>query len=101
MNGMAACSRLVVFGDGLSDQGRSGGLTGNRCPPSPPLADGRWTDGPTWVEVLAERSGIPLASADGRAQGGATSGALHVNAPLRDLVAAGSTPRASPSKASP
>lgn len=76
-------SKLVVFGDGLSDQGRFGRLTGNRYPPSPPFADGRWTNGPTWVEVLAETTGIPLAAEDNHAQGGATTGPYNINEPLR------------------
>jgi phospholipase/lecithinase/hemolysin len=53
-------SKLVVLGDGLSDQGRWGQLTRNRYPPSPPFSGGRWTDGPTWVEVLAQKLGLPL-----------------------------------------
>lgn len=43
-------SKLVVFGDGLSDQGRFGPLTNYRYPPSPPFLQGRWTNRLTWVE---------------------------------------------------
>ena len=50
-------SRIVVFGDGLSDAGHFGRLTTNRYPPSPPFHEGRWTNGPTWVEHLARLSG--------------------------------------------
>ena len=56
---MAQFTRLFVFGDGLSDQGRFGALTQNRYPPSPPFLDGRWTNGLTWVEVFAQRWHIP------------------------------------------
>lgn len=76
-------SRIVVFGDGLSDAGHFGRLTTNRYPPSPPFHEGRWTNGPTWVEHLARLSGWPLAVADNHAQGGATAGTYNINEPLR------------------
>ncbi|MBN8509432.1 MAG: hypothetical protein J0L57_12575 [Burkholderiales bacterium] len=79
----AAYSRIVAFGDGLSDGGFFGRLTANRYPPSPPFFEGRWTDGPTWVEVLAAQSGWPLAPQDNHAQGGATTGRFNINEPLR------------------
>jgi phospholipase/lecithinase/hemolysin len=79
----AAYSKIVVFGDGLSDGGFFGRLTGNRYPPSPPFHEGRWTNGPTWVEVLAAQSGWPLDPKDNHAQGGATTGHFNINAPLK------------------
>ncbi len=82
-------SRLIVFGDGLSDQGRFGALTQNRYPPSPPFSGGRWTNGPTWVEVLAAETGTPLSAEDNLAQGGATTGAFNINQPLRDALGLG------------
>jgi phospholipase/lecithinase/hemolysin len=82
-------SKIIVFGDGLSDQGRFGALTNHRYPPSPPFADGRWTNGPTWVEVLAQRLNLPLASADNWAQGGATTGYYNINEPLRTALGLG------------
>ncbi|GAB4036885.1 MAG: hypothetical protein Fur0014_04050 [Rubrivivax sp.] len=82
----AAYSKLVVFGDGLSDGGFFGRLTGNRYPPSPPFLGGRWTNGPTWVEVLAAQSGWPLAAKDNHAQGGATTGRFNINEPLRGAL---------------
>lgn len=82
-------SKLVVLGDGLSDQGRWGQLTGNRYPPSPPFYGGRWTDGPTWVEVLAEKLGLPLDPEENLAQGGATTGAYNINEPLRAAFSLG------------
>lgn len=82
----AAYSKLVVFGDGLSDGGFFGRLTANRYPPSPPFFEGRWTNGPTWIEVLAAQSGWPLAAQDNHAQGGATTGHFNINAPLRDKL---------------
>lgn len=86
---MMPFSKILVFGDGLSDQGRFGRLTGNRYPPSPPFAEGRWTNGPTWVEVFSRESGIPLAAEDNYAQGGATTGPYNVNEPLRQALGLG------------
>jgi hypothetical protein len=65
----AAYSRIVVFGDGLTDGGFFGRLTANRYPPSPPFFEGRWTNGPTWIEVLAAQSGWRLDAKDNHAQG--------------------------------
>jgi hypothetical protein len=79
-------SKLVVFGDGLSDQGRFYALTDGRYPPSPPFLRGRWTNGPTWVEHLGRRAGLPLAQEDNFAQGGATTGAFNINEPLRGAL---------------
>lgn len=67
---MLPCSRLVVFCDGLSDRGRRGPLTGYRHSPGPPLAEGRWTGGPTGVEHHATLSGVALAAGDNHAMGG-------------------------------
>lgn len=76
-------NKLVVLGDGLSDQVLWGQLTQNRYPPSPPFYGGRWTNGPTWVEVMATRLALPLDQADNLAQGGATTGFYNINEPLR------------------
>jgi phospholipase/lecithinase/hemolysin len=83
---MLPYSRFVVFGDGLSDQGRWGPLTRFRYPPSPPFAKGRWTGGPTWVEHLSRLSGVPLAAADNHAMGGAITGWWNINEPLRSAL---------------
>jgi len=79
-------SKIVAFGDGLSDQGQLGLLTGNKYLPSPPFAAGRWTNGPTWVEHLSRLSGIPLAAGDNYAQGGATTGHYNINEPMRSAL---------------
>jgi phospholipase/lecithinase/hemolysin len=68
----AAYSKIVVFGDGLSDGGFFGRLTGNRYPPSPPFSGGRWTNGSTWVEVLAAQSGWRLDAKVAAREGAAT-----------------------------
>lgn len=86
---MLPYSRFVVFGDGLSDQGRWGPLTGFRYPPSPPFAEGRWTGGPTWIEHLSALSGVPLLPEDNHAMGGAITGRWNINEPLRGALGLG------------
>lgn len=74
---------MAVFGDSLSDTGNLYYATGNTTPPWP-YYDGRFTNGPVWVETLAPMLGIdadfdtswlanPYA-ADNFATGGASSG---------------------------
>jgi phospholipase/lecithinase/hemolysin len=51
---------LVVFGDSLSDNGntfRAAGL------PKAPYYDGRWTNGPNWVDYFSQLARIPDVSA--------------------------------------
>lgn len=45
-------NRLVVFGDSLSDNGNLYAATGNTTPTSPPYFQGRFSNGPTFVELL-------------------------------------------------
>ena len=45
---------FYVFGDSLSDTGNLFELTGNVEPPSPPYFDGRFSNGPVWIETLAD-----------------------------------------------
>ena len=72
-------TNLIVFGDSLSDTGnvftRSGGL----FPPSPPYADGRFSNGDLIVDIIAEEFGLPentsyLVGGTNYAFGGATTG---------------------------
>ena len=72
-------SELVVFGDSLSDGGNYYHRYG--LPPSPPYFDGRISNGPVWVDHLADRLGIarPTASEAGGtnyAWGSATTGSV-------------------------
>ena len=48
-------SEIVVFGDSDSDTGNVYELSGEMQPKSPPYFEGRWSNGPVWVEYLAER----------------------------------------------
>ena len=45
-------SRLVVFGDSLSDNGNLYLATGGTNPPSPPYFQGRFSNGPVFTELL-------------------------------------------------
>jgi phospholipase/lecithinase/hemolysin len=47
---------LVVFGDSLSDNGNTFTAVGL---PKAPYYDGRWTDGPNWVDYFSQIAGIP------------------------------------------
>jgi outer membrane lipase/esterase len=46
-------SKVVVFGDSLSDTGNAFIATRRTIPPSPPYFQGRFSNGPVWVEALA------------------------------------------------
>ena len=51
-------TQVVIFGDSLSDNGNTYGLTG--YPPSPPYYQGRHSNGPVAVEYMAGKLGVPL-----------------------------------------
>jgi phospholipase/lecithinase/hemolysin len=68
--------RLVIFGDSLSDTGNLFDLFGI---PGPPNWQGRFSNGPVWVEELAAQLGVPapvhsLAGGTNYAYGGAETG---------------------------
>jgi len=56
-------SQVVVFGDSLSDTGNVFAGTLGIWPPSPPYHDGRFSDGPVWVEYWATAHGLPVPTA--------------------------------------
>ncbi|KAI8854302.1 hypothetical protein BC829DRAFT_222154 [Chytridium lagenaria] len=64
--------KIVMFGDSVSDVGRAFNLTKNNGPPIPGNAfwQGRFSDGPVWIEVLAKDRKVAL---DSYACGGATT----------------------------
>lgn len=66
-----AYSQLVVFGDSLSDNGNVARAVGGALPASP-YYQGRFSNGPVAVEVMAQQLGVSL---DDRAYGGAYTGA--------------------------
>ena len=104
--------RLVVFGDSLSDTGNAYSVTSalhqvlpsiTPTPASPPYYNGRFSDGPIWVEDLAQQLGVnfdttPMqlvnpatlqvkVTGDDIALGGATTGTANFGTPIN--VAAG------------
>jgi outer membrane lipase/esterase len=50
-------SNVIVFGDSLSDVGNVFLLSGGTIPPDPPYFQGRFSNGPVWVEGLASYLG--------------------------------------------
>ena len=48
-------SEVVVFGDSLSDNGNLYEFMNHQLPLSPPYYQGRFTNGPVWVELLMEK----------------------------------------------
>lgn len=82
--GSTPFSRIIVFGDSLSDTGNLHLLTGGY--PPPPYADGRFSNGPLWVEYLAEDLGMQLSPTDNYAVGGATTGHDNSNDGLFGMV---------------
>jgi phospholipase/lecithinase/hemolysin len=51
-----AISEIVVFGSSTSDQGNALLLVGAG---SPPYFEGRFTNGPNWIDILADELGLP------------------------------------------
>ena len=73
----APFDRLIVFGDSLSDAGNDLDLLG--FPVSPPYFDGRFTNGPVWIDHVAGGLGLPTLEpsrlgGSNYAYGGAQSG---------------------------
>ena len=71
-------SRIIIFGDSLSDTGDFFQRTGGLVPP-PPYADGRFSNGPLWIEYLANDMGMQILPPDNYAVGGATTGHFNSN----------------------
>ena len=74
----AAPTEIVSFGDSLSDVGNLY-VDSGRTVPSPPYFDGRFSNGPVWVERLAEHLNLPapapsLSGGANYAWGGAETG---------------------------
>ncbi|MDF5736771.1 MULTISPECIES: SGNH/GDSL hydrolase family protein [unclassified Nostoc] len=54
----ASFDQLYVFGDSLSDTGNIYNATGKIYPQSPPYFEGRFSDGPLWVDYLGDQLGL-------------------------------------------
>jgi phospholipase/lecithinase/hemolysin len=56
-------SILYAFGDSLSGAGNDYALSLGKIPVSPPYSDGRFTNGPVWVQDLAASLNLPAVTA--------------------------------------
>lgn len=66
-----AFSRIVMFGDSLSDTGKMYDKMRGYLPSSPPYYQGRFSNGPVWLEQLPQQfPGLKIAN---EAEGGATA----------------------------
>lgn len=68
-------TKIVVFGDSLSDTGNAFQATLHQTPPSPPYFDGRFSNGPVWVEDFAQQFGLRVTPAIERGTNFAVGGA--------------------------
>jgi phospholipase/lecithinase/hemolysin len=73
-------THVVAFGDSLSDNGNFYAATGSTIPPAP-YWNGRFSNGPVWVEQYAAGQGATL---DGWAVGGAQTGTINNNGAMFD-----------------
>lgn len=69
-----AQTSLIFFGDSLTDSGNLYERTRAFLPPSPPYAQGRFSNGPTYAETLPDLLGVPESNVDNFAFAGAESG---------------------------
>lgn len=66
-------NEVYVFGDSLSDTGNIFKATNGVYPPSPPYFQGRYSNGPVWVEHLSNKLGLNNNKNINFAWGGATT----------------------------
>ncbi|MDZ8087509.1 MAG: SGNH/GDSL hydrolase family protein [Nostoc sp. DedQUE12b] len=66
-------NELYVFGDSLSDTGNIFKATNGLYPPSPPYFQGRYSNGPIWVEHLSTKLGLNNTKIINFAYGGSTT----------------------------
>ena len=69
--GIGHIKAIYVFGDSLSDNGNLFTASAGVAPPSPPYFDGRFSNGPVWVEYLDDM--LPRAELNDFAFGGSFS----------------------------
>ncbi len=82
--GNGSIKNIYVFGDSLSDNGNLFAFSGGLGPPSPPYFNGRFSNGPVWVEYLDDM--LPRAELDDRAFGGSFSDMGNVNGPFPGVL---------------
>lgn len=67
-------NELYIFGDSLSDVGTVFRATGGMYPPLPTYFQGRYSNGPVWIEYLADHLHLSSSQTNNFACGGATTG---------------------------
>ena len=82
--GIGHIKAIHVFGDSLSDNGNLFAASGGAAPPSPPYFDGRFSNGPVWVEYLNDM--LPRAELNDLAFGGAFSDTGNSNGPFPGVL---------------
>ncbi|MCY7337639.1 MAG: autotransporter domain-containing protein [Chamaesiphon sp.] len=70
---LAQINGVTTFGDSLSDNGNTFRTTGGLLPPSPPYFNGRFSNGPVWIENVISSFNL-FNTSNNFAVGGATSG---------------------------
>ncbi len=53
---------IYIFGDSLSDPGNLFALSNNTFPPTPSYFEGRFSDGPVWIDYLGDGLGLTPAT---------------------------------------
>ncbi|MBD1846808.1 autotransporter domain-containing protein [Cyanobacteria bacterium FACHB-63] len=76
-----AIEGFTVFGDSLSDNGNLFRATNGLVPPSPPYFNGRLSNGPVWIESLAETLNLTTTTVN-FAFAGASSGTTNTTVPF-------------------
>jgi phospholipase/lecithinase/hemolysin len=75
-------SNMYVFGDSLSDVGQFYTITGGLVPPAPlGYFNGRFSNGPVWVDYLATKLGVSSTTQTNFAIGGAGTGSENSSIP--------------------
>ncbi|MEH2278216.1 MAG: SGNH/GDSL hydrolase family protein [Nostoc sp.] len=72
---------IYVFGDSFSDTGNAFNATNRTFPPSSTYFNGRFSNGPVWVEYLAQDLGLSFNPRTNFAFGGATTGVDNISVP--------------------
>lgn len=72
---------IYVFGDSFSDTSNAFQSTSGAIPPSPTYFNGRFANGPVWVEYLASELGLTFNPNTNLAVGGATTGFENLGIP--------------------
>ena len=72
---------ITFFGDSLSDNGNAFKATGGTIPASPPYFNGRFTNGPVWIEGFSTELKLPAAAVNNFAIGGSTTGTNSTGSP--------------------